>query len=204
MKPVVAAVLALGALYLTIWPHELGHSLAAYLCGCKANWWQTDVSWFLWGSWGGAIDYPCLQAQQGPGLFLTDFAGIVVNLVLLSVAPVLGSWWDPKAPAWRFLPTVFWALANYAEAFSYLVLNTLWLKSDMETVVVTTGLSRWVWCAAGFCLAVVAGRALSGPVGRAASLLATPRLRAAAWRWALVFYVLVTGLAMGAARVVLT
>lgn len=31
------------------------------------------------------------------------------------------------------------------EAFSYLVLNTIVLKSDMKTVVYESGVSRWVW-----------------------------------------------------------
>jgi hypothetical protein len=54
---VFSAVLGLTALYLAIWPHEVGHALVAYLFGCKANWWQTSVTWFLWNSRGGAIDY---------------------------------------------------------------------------------------------------------------------------------------------------
>ncbi|HEX4803132.1 MAG TPA: hypothetical protein VFV14_06455, partial [Myxococcaceae bacterium] len=79
-------LIAVGALYLTIWPHELGHSLVAYLYGCKANWWQTDTSWFLWGSQGGAIDYACLDRRGRAALGMTDFGGIAVNLILLALA----------------------------------------------------------------------------------------------------------------------
>ena len=43
MKYFNVALLALGTLYLAIWPHELGHSLAAAHFGCKEHWWQTDA-----------------------------------------------------------------------------------------------------------------------------------------------------------------
>ena len=102
------SVLAIGVLYITIWPHELGHSVVAYLYRCKANPWQTDVSWFLWDSWAGPVDYACLQARGAAALGLTDFAGIGVNFILLGLAPLFGRWWDPTpakgAPAaWVFV-----------------------------------------------------------------------------------------------------
>lgn len=41
---VVPLVLAIGAVYAAIGPHEFGHSVVAYVLGCKASPWQTDVS----------------------------------------------------------------------------------------------------------------------------------------------------------------
>ena len=46
----VLAVLAVAAVYLAVWPHELGHSLVAHLYGCKADRWRTDTRWYLAGS----------------------------------------------------------------------------------------------------------------------------------------------------------
>jgi hypothetical protein len=209
MRGLPATFLAIGALYLTIWPHELGHSGVAYLYGCKANWWQTDTSWLLWSSWAGPVDYPCLQAKGGAALGLTEFAGIGVNLVLLGLAPLLGRWWRPRpapgsAGAWVLVATVFWALANYAEAFSYLILNTLWLSSDMKTVVLEAGVSRWAWLAVGLAAAVLVGRTLRGPLRSAAVLLEGARLSRRAWLVIFVGYVTAVSLAMGAARIVLT
>jgi hypothetical protein len=68
---------------------------------------------------------------------------------------------------WLFLATFLWALANYAEAFSYLVLNTIWLKSDMEGVVLESGVDRWLWVCLGTFLAVLAARLLLKPARRA-------------------------------------
>ncbi len=209
MRVVIVAAIAVGVLYLTIWPHEIGHSLVAYLYGCKANWWQTDMSWFLWSSWGGAIDYDCLQKHGGAALGLTDFGGVAVNLAFLALAPVVGRWWrwrllsDASQTPWLFLGSFFWALANYAEAFSYLVLNTLWLKSDMQTVVLESRVSRWVWFLGGSFLAVAVAGLLRKPCGWAATILATPRGSRRVWLGVFVLYVVVIAVVMAEARATL-
>lgn len=200
--------LAIGVLYITIWPHELGHSVVAYLHGCKTNWWQTDVSWFLWDSWAGPVDYECLQSKGAAALGLTDFAGIGVNLILIGLALLFGRWWDSRPArrscgAWVFVGTIFWALANYAEAFSYLILNTLWLSSDMKTVVVASGVTRWAWSGLSVVAAVILWRMLLGPVRVAAALLQSPGVTDRTWLTIFAGYVAVVSLTMGAARIVL-
>lgn len=203
-------LIAVGALYLTIWPHELGHSIFAYLYGCKANWWQTDTSWFLWGSQGGAVDYDCLSRRGRIALGMTDFGGIAVNLILLALAPLVGRWQrkdfatgESRWP-WWFLATFIWALANYAEAFSYLVLNTLWLKSDMRTVVTASGINRWIWLGAGVVGATLVTRWMMGPARRAADVLAAQRGSRGAWLRRFAVYVAVVSIVMAAGRIVLT
>jgi hypothetical protein len=203
MRSFIPIILGVAALYLTIWPHELAHSIAAYLCGCKANWWQTGMSWYLWRSLAGNVDWTCLAAQRGPALGLTGFAGIALTLLFLGLALLFTRVWLPAGHPWLFVGATFWALANYAEAFSYLVLNTLWPKSDMEAVVQESGITRWVWFGAGLLGAFLCGRALRTPVRTAAELLRSPRMSSRAWRRALILYVLVIGLVMGAARVTL-
>src|SRR4029077_19172317 len=89
--------LAGAAVYLAVWPHELGHAAAAWLLGCKADGWRTGTRWFLWGSQGGAIDFGCLARRGKGALAITALAGIAVNLVQLGVAPLLGVWWRPAA-----------------------------------------------------------------------------------------------------------
>ncbi|HEV7508920.1 MAG TPA: hypothetical protein VGS07_28855 [Thermoanaerobaculia bacterium] len=170
-------VLAGAAVYLAVWPHELGHAVAAWLLGCKADGWRTGTRWFLWGSQGGAIDFACLARRGKEALAFTGLAGIAVNLVQLGVAPILGAWWRPAAGekrTWWLAATLLWALANYAEAFSYLVLNTLWLKSDMAGVVTATGISRWAWFAGGMLGAALVASALLPVARRTAGALAGP------------------------------
>jgi len=195
-------------LYATIWPHELGHSVAAYLYGCKANWWQTYMSWFFWDSWAGPIDYRCLHAKGPVAEGVTDFAGVAVNLLFLALAPLVGRWWQTPPPkdsvkSWVLVGTVFWALANYAEAFSYLVLNTFWLSSDMTGVVFASGVSRWNWFALGAVAAVLVWRSLLGSLRAAGTILENPHVTRGSWLVIFAAYVIVLSLAMGTARIVL-
>jgi len=172
-KLLTLLVLAGAAVYLAVWPHELGHALVAWLLGCKADGWRTGTRWFLWGSQGGEIDFACLARQGRGALALTGLAGIAVNLLQIALAPILGAWWRPKRSWWK-TATLLWALANYAEAFSYLVLNTLWLKSDMAGVVAATGISRWIWFAAGVLGAGLIARGLLPVTRRTAMMIAGP------------------------------
>lgn len=187
----------------------------ASLYSCKKNWWKTDTSPYLWGSWGGKygdnkIDYDCLAARGRRALAATDFAGIAVNLLLLVFASVLGGWWgrprsaERSRPPWLFVFTFLWALANYSEAFSYLVLNTIWLKSDMETVVVASRVSRWVWAGLSLLLAIVVARWLRHPAARAATILGADGAANRVWTILFAVYVAVVGIIMASARILLT
>ena len=210
MRIILSIAIAIGALYLTIWPHEVGHASMAYLYGCKASWWQTNTSWFLWGRLGGDIDYGCLSARGGAALALTDGAGIIVNLLFLAIAPIIGRWHklNPVSSSlshkWFFLATFWWALANYAEAFSYLVLNTLWLKSDMQTVVVESGVSRWLWFTVSLIVAFFIARALRGPAHSAEAIMAASETPGRALQIIFPVYVGVISITMVAARYVFT
>jgi hypothetical protein len=197
----VVALLAVLALYAAVWPHELGHATVAWLWGCKPTWWRTATTWYLWNSRAGDVDYACLGARGRPATFLTDGAGIAVNLLLVGGALLLAR--RPRSHALLVVWATLWALANYAEAFSYLVLNTVWLRSDMESVVVQSGLGRWVWFGGGLVGAVVCGGALAGLARRAALVLETPAIPARAWLWLLALYAGGAGVVMAAARAAL-
>ena len=203
------ALLAVTAVYLAVWPHELGHSLAAYLYGCKTDAWRTETHWYLAGSRAGAIDEGCLARQGGHAVAFTAIAGIAVNLFLVALAPLLGRWWLPgrterEAIRWGLVVTVVWALANAAEAVSYLVINTVWLRSDMEVVVRQSGLGRWTWTAAGLLLAAVAALGLSSSTTKAAQALAGPGASERLWRWAFAGYAFAVGLAAVVSRAFLS
>jgi hypothetical protein len=204
----VLTVLAVAAVYLAVWPHELGHSLAAYLYGCKADPWRTETRWYLAGSRAGVIDEGCLARQGGHAVAVTAIAGIAVNLLLAALAHLLGRWWLPGRTArggirWGLIVTVVWASANAAEALSYLVINTVWLQSDMEVIVRHSGLGRWPWAAVGLLLAAVAALGLSSSTQKAAQALAGPGASERLWRWAFAAYAFAVGLAAVVSRALL-
>lgn len=205
----VAALLAVAAVYLAVWPHEIGHASAAWLYGCKADGWRTGTNWYLAGSLGGPIDEECLAHRGGGAQAVMAFAGIAVNFLLIGLAPLFGRWWLPARTAkggvrWSLVATVLWALANAAEAFSYLVLNTLWLKADMQIVVTAAGAGRWPWTVAGIVLGTVIARALAGPIRKASAALAGPGIPERLWRWGFAGYPLAVSLAAMLSRGFLT
>ncbi|HEX3556432.1 MAG TPA: hypothetical protein VIA62_24695 [Thermoanaerobaculia bacterium] len=200
LRPLVVLASAAGmAVYLAVWPHELGHAVAAWLQGCKADGWRTGTRWYLWGSQGGDVDFGCLARRGRGALAITALAGIAVNLVQIGLAPLLGAWWRPATAGRRLgwlAATLLWALANYAEAFSYLVLNSLWLKSDMAGVVAATGISRWIWLAAGILAGGLIARGLLLPaIKKTADALAGPGGSARFWRFFFILYMAGVGLA---------
>lgn len=203
MKTGIAMSLAVAMLYPTIWPHEVGHGLVAYLYGCKATLWQTDTSWFLLSSWGGKdIDDHCLTLRGHNAVALTALGGILVNLLfLLLLVPILWVWHKSVKSSWPFIALFFWMLANYAEAFSYLVLNTAWLKSDMEVVVTAWGVSRWIWFSLSLALAIGLLPLLKPIADKAAAMLSTRPELQPIWLSRFALYVALVGIVMAAARI---
>lgn len=170
----------------------------AWLYGCKADPWRTAVRWTLAGSQGGDIDGACLARRGGGALGRMAFAGIAVNLLLVALAPLFGR--RRRTTGTWSLFTLLWALANAAEALSYLVLNALWPAADMHLVIDAAGVGRWPWIAGGILLGLILARALRAPVAKAAEALASPGLSAVFWRAALAAYPFAVGAAAVASR----
>jgi hypothetical protein len=115
--------------------------------------------------------------RRGRGaLAVTSLAGILINVLLTGFAALFGAWWRPvtERRAWWLTATLLWALANYAEAFSYLIVNSLWLKSDMAGVVAASGISRWIWFFAGTIAAGLIGCGLLPVARKTADVMAGP------------------------------
>jgi hypothetical protein len=191
------ALLAVAAVYAAVWGHELGHSFAAYLLGCKAEPWRTGVTPFLWGSQGGAIDETCL-AHEGPwAVAAVALTGIAVNLLCAAVA---GGFSRRRRGDWPLVAALLFALAHAAEAFSYLVLNTVWLRADLRLAVGAVG-GRWAFLAAGLAGTLGVSRWLRRPVRAAAERLGSPRLTVRFYRFAFALYALAVALAAAVERI---
>lgn len=206
MKAWIVIIIAVAVLYPTVWPHEVGHGVAPYLYGCKKTFWQTDTSWFLLSSWAGKdIDDNCLQRRGHAAVAWSAFGGVAVNLLLLfALLALLWISQHKAARSWWFVTLFFWALANYAQAFSYLVLNTAWLKSDMQTLVIESGINRWIIFLVGLLLAITLGWVLRPIAQKAAAMLATPNSSERRWHFRFVLYVALVGGVMTIARAGLT
>jgi len=191
------ALAAILAIYAAVWGHELGHAVSAYLIGCKADPWRTGVTPFLWGSRGGAIDEACL-ARRGPwAVAAVALSGIAVNLLCVGIAGLASRRTRRK---WPLVALLLWGLANAGEGLSYLVLNTIWLRSDMAAVVAALG-GRWAWLAAGLAGTFCVSAGLRRPVRTAAERLTSPGLPERFFRLAFTLYTLAVAVLAAIERV---
>ncbi len=100
--------------------------------------------------------------------------------------------------------SIFLGTGQLRASFSYLVLNTAWLKADMKTLVTESSINRWIIFLAGLVLAIAMGLVLRPISQKAAAMLATPYSSERRWRFRFVLYVALVGGIMTAARVILT
>jgi len=190
------AFAAAAGVYAAVWPHELGLALAAFLLGCREAWWPAAVTPWLAGSGPGRIDAACLASRGRLAVAAVALAGIAMNLLLAAGATALAR--QPHRTGMSLSPlgrtrqvfTLLIALANGAEAVSYLVPNALWPRADMATAIAAAGAGRLPWLAAGLVLAGIFAWALRAPLRESAESLASPALPARFWRWGLVGYTL--------------
>jgi hypothetical protein len=184
------------AVYAAVWPHELGHALAAFLLGCREAWWPTAVTPWLAGSEPGRIDAACLASRSRLAVAAVALAGIAMNLLLAAGATALAR--RPRRTGMSLSPLgrtrqvfiLLIALANASEAVSYLVPNALWPRADMATAIAAAGVGRLPWLAAGLILTGALAGALRAPLREVAEILASPQLPARAWRRGFVLYAL--------------
>lgn len=90
---------------------------------------------YLYRSFGGDIDYGCLSEKGDWATALVDGAGVVANLALMVFGCALAFLFYRTVahPLFAVFASAF-AAANYIEAFSYLIVNTIYLRSDMIAV----------------------------------------------------------------------
>jgi hypothetical protein len=124
-------------------------------------------------------------------------SGIAVNLLGVGIAGLASRRTRRK---WPLVALLLWGLANAAEAFSYLVLNTIWLRSDMSAAVGALG-GRWIFLGAGLAGAVAVAGGLAGPVRTAARSLASPGLSERFFRLSFALYALAVAVLAAIERV---
>lgn len=199
-RSLLFALLALAgvlAVYAAVWGHELGHAASAYLIGCKADPWRTGVTPFLWGSRGGAIDETCLARRGSRAVAAVALSGIALNLLCVGIAGLASRWARRR---WSLVVLLLWGLANAGEGLSYLVLNTIWLRSDMAAGVGALG-GRWIFLGAGLLGAAAVAGWLRGPVRTVAGQLASPGAPAGLFRLAFALYAMTVAVVAAVERI---
>jgi len=132
------------ALYLSIWMHEVGHALAYWEFGCKENPWKVRVPFYLFGSTPAPVDEACANRLNSSQQLVVAVSGVVVNclfgILALLVVLFIGAL---KTIPLLYVFMYFFALSHLLEATSYLVINSLFLGSDMTLMMEHAPKSRW-------------------------------------------------------------
>lgn len=145
-------LLFVAALYPTVWLHEIAHSIVAYSFGCKENWWSTDITPYLYRSFGGDIDYACLTNAHVFATAAVDTAGVVANLAAMGSALLIST---ASRGMWLKAWLLSFAAMNHIEAFSYLTVNVFLPRSDMIALIKILPFHPWLLGVASTILCVI-------------------------------------------------
>ena len=122
------------ALYWTIWLHEVGHSYMYKKYGCKKeNFLQVNVPLYLFFSTPMPIDLEKTKELNKKQVFNISIAGVTVNLFLGLVSSLVLVF-VPITSEVNIILLYSFAVFNLTEAATYLVINNIFLASDMKGV----------------------------------------------------------------------
>lgn len=122
------------ALYWTIWLHEVGHSYMYKKYGCKKeNFLQVKVPFYLFFSTPMPIDLEKANQLTKKQVFNVSIAGVVVNMILGLISAIILVLFPMTSEVNSILLYMF-AVFNFTEAATYLVINNIFLASDMKGV----------------------------------------------------------------------
>lgn len=122
------------ALYLVIWSHEVAHAIMYRRYGCKANPLDVHVPLYLLFSTAAPIDEKRAQGLGTKENYYIGVAGIFLNLAFgIPLFLVLYfSNFSPDSLLYSFAQ--LFAIFHLLEATTYLVINNIFVSSDMTTV----------------------------------------------------------------------
>lgn len=122
------------ALYWTIWLHELGHSYMYKKYGCKKeSFIKVKVPFTLFFSTPEPIDSEKAKSLNKKQIFYISIAGVMVNIIL-GIICGLSLIIFPITSEANLILLYSFAVFNFTEAATYLVINNLSLASDMKGV----------------------------------------------------------------------
>ena len=122
------------ALYWTIWLHEVGHSYMYKKYGCKAeSFLKVTVPFYLLFSTPSPVDENKTNSLTKKQVFNVCIAGVTVNMFLGIISTLTLSFVNMTSEV-NLILLNFFALFNLTEVASYLIINNMFLSSDMKGV----------------------------------------------------------------------
>ena len=167
MKYIILGYLAL---YWAIWLHEVGHSYMYKKYGCKSeSFLKVTVPFYLFFSTPMPIDVEKASVLNKKQIFNVSIAGIAVNMILGVVSTIILSFTTIENEI-NLTLLYFFAVFNFTEAATYLVINNIFLASDMKAIASYSKIVRIV----GFIIGIVASASIIYLIATAPLLISTP------------------------------
>ena len=122
------------ALYAVIWQHEIGHSIMYAVYGCKENAFKVSVPFYLAFSTPAPVDLVKIKSLNKRQHFFIAMAGIVVNLLFGLAGLVLIRYVPFNRDSMIYFIVYTFTLFHFVEAASYMVLNNIYVASDIISI----------------------------------------------------------------------
>lgn len=122
------------SLYFVIWLHEVGHAIMYKKYGCKKNAFKVSVPFYFAFATPNPIDLNELRKINSRQNFYVGIAGIVVNLIFGTVGFMMikGIRFNPNSLFYFFIYS--FTIFHFVEAATYMVINNIYVASDIVSV----------------------------------------------------------------------
>ena len=154
MKYLFFIVIGYIVLYLTVWLHEVGHSIWDCLFGVKQGWLKVNVKPYIFFSTPGELDIEAWNNLNSRQYVLIAYGGIMANAIwalitgiIIKVVPISNLYFNMAL--WLFM------LLHTGEIFSYLFIGSIYVVSDMAIIEQHMPKLRIVNICVGFLLTVL-------------------------------------------------
>lgn len=120
-------------LYLTVWLHEVGHSILDCLFGVKQGWLKVNVKPYIFFSTPGEVDVEAWGNLNSKQCVLIAYGGIIANAIwalitgVIIMAVSINNLYVNMA-LWLFMSL------HIGEIFSYLFIGSIYVVSDMAII----------------------------------------------------------------------
>ena len=120
-------------LYLTVWLHEVGHSILDCLFGVKQGWLKVNVKPYIFFSTPGEVDVEAWGNLNSKKCVLIAYGGIIANAIwalitgVIIMAVSINNLYVNMA-LWLFMSL------HIGEIFSYLFIGSIYVVSDMAII----------------------------------------------------------------------
>lgn len=133
MKYVIWGLIGYCVMYLVIWLHEIGHSIVDYKYGVKDSIFKVNVKPYIFFSTPGDLNLDVWNSLQTKQYVAVAYAGIVANAIWAAITGIV-LYLVTINNTYLLMALWLFMTLHMGEIFSYLLIGSIYLVSDMEII----------------------------------------------------------------------